>query len=163
MAYMDSAGLYQKYGTEQTVTAAGGEYVTTGGLREIEFKLDLTKLTATPTVVFGLDNVFMPAGMTIEQIEIIVETAGATGVSIDIGLTRTDRTTEIDWNGFIAAEVLATLTPAGKKIVYNVGTSKAGALLGASVGVNPGYITANSTSTLFTAGLLTVRIKYSKK
>lgn len=163
MAYMDVSGLYQKYGLEQVVPQAGGEYLSYGETREIEFKLTLTDLTATPTVIKGMDNVFMPAGFTVEQVEIIVETAAATGVSIDIGFQRTDRTTTINSTGLIAAEVLATLTPAGKKIVYNVGTSKAGALVGASVGVNPGYFTANSTATLFTAGVLTVRVKYCKK
>lgn len=163
MATMDVAGLYQKFGLEQVVPQQGGEYLSYGETREIEFKLDLTRVTATPTVIYGMDNVFMPAGFTVEQVEIIVETAAATGVSVDIGFVRTDRSTELDYNGLIAAEVLATLTPAGKKITYNVGTSKAGALIGASVGSNPGYFTANSTATLFTAGVLTVRVKYCKK
>lgn len=163
MAWLDNTGLYQKYGLEQTVPQAGGEFKDYGDTREIEFKIDMTKLTATPTVIPGMDNVFMPANMTIEQVEIIVETAAATGVSIDIGFIRTDRTTTINSTGLIATEVLATLTPAGKKIVYNVGTAKAGAFIGTTIGSNPGYFTANSTATLFTAGQLTVRVKYVKK
>lgn len=164
MAYMDIGNLYQKYGLEQTVPMAGGEYTMPGETREIEFKLTLTDLTSTPTVIKGMDNVNMPAGFTIESIETVVEVAAATGVSIDIGLQRVDRSTEIDYNGLIAAETLANLSGAnvGVKKTFVKGTSLAGALVGTTVGSNPGYFTANSTATLFTAGVVLVRVKYRK-
>lgn len=163
MAWMDNAGLYQKYGLEQTVPMAGGEYRTVAELREIEVKIDLTKLTSTATIITGGDDIFFPTGFMIEQIELVVETAATSGgaPTLDIGLMRTDRTTELDWDGLIAAEVLATLTPAGKKVVYNQGTSKAGALVGATT-ANIGQITARANTATFTAGVVTIRIKYRK-
>src|SRR5262245_11744867 len=103
MAYMDIGGLYQKFGTEQTVTQAGGEYRTPGGDREIEIKLNLASLTTTPTIVTGADNIFVPAGMVLDEVTVISEVAGVGGGTIDIGLQRTDRSTQIDYDGIIQA------------------------------------------------------------
>lgn len=161
MGQLDNSGLYQKFGVEQTTPMAGGEYKTYGEFREIEVKIDLTKLTTTSAIIAGSDDIFFPTGFMIEQVELIVETAATGGTTLDIGLIRTDRTTAIDATAFVAAEVLATLTPAGKKVVYTQGVSKAGTLVGGTT-AQIGQITARANTTAFTAGVVTVRIKYRK-
>lgn len=158
MAYMDSAGLYNKYGTEQTVPSTGGEYVTTGELREIEIKINLANLTVAETI--QNDNLFVPAGMVIQEVEIYTDVAAATGVAIDLGLTRTDRSTEIDFDGILAAYTTASMT-AGSKVVLVKGSSLVGALVGGSALANVGQISCSATtSTAFTAGTIRVRIRY---
>lgn len=158
MAYMDNAGLYNKYGTEQTVPSTGGEYRTNAELREIEIKINLASLTVAETI--QNDNLFVPAGMVIQEIEIYTDVAAATGVAIDLGLTRTDRSTEIDFDGLLAAYTTASMT-AGSKAVLVKGSSLVGALVGGSALANVGYISCSATtSTAFTAGTIRVRIRY---
>lgn len=161
MAYMDNTGLYVKYGTEQTVATKGGEYVNDGADREIEFTVDLTTLTETETPLS--DVVFFPAGMKITEVEIYVETAAATGTAIDIGLVRTDRTTEIDFDGIVAAAATATLT-VGSKLTLVKGSTGVGALITNGTPTPfVGYVTASrTTATAFTAGLLKVRVRYER-
>lgn len=163
MAWLDNTGLYQKYGTEQTVTAAGGEYRTVAETREIEIKIDLTTLTDTAAIVSGADNIFFPTGVRIEQVEIVVETAavGATA-TLDIGLVRTDRSTEIDFEAFTNAMAVASLT-AGNKLTLIKGTTSAGDMVGTGTSTaNIGHITANYNAAAFTQGVIIVRIKYRK-
>lgn len=164
MAWMDNAGLYQKFGLEQTVPMAGGEYRLNGEVREIEFKITLTDLTSSAAIIKGTDNINMPAGFTVEQIEVIADTAATSGGSatLDIGLVKTDRTTAIDANGLVAALALTTIDTAGEKNTLTSGGTGAGALVGTTVGTDPGYFTANYGTAAFTAGVLTVRIKYRK-
>lgn len=163
MAWLDNTGLYQKYGLEQTANMAGGEHKTFAALREIEIKVDLTTVTATPTIITGTDNITFPAGFRIEEVTIVTDTAAATGVSIDLGLQRLDRSTEIDYNGILAAAVIADYNAVGERTTYNQASGTAGALVTAGTLIaNPGYLTINSTATLFTAGILTIRIKYRK-
>ena len=159
MATWLNDGLLRKFGPDRTIPQAGGEYRTVAELREIEVKIDLTKLTETETVLS--DTIFFPKGMKIEQIDIFVDTAAATGTAIDVGLVKTDRTTEIDYDGFLAAFVTATMT-AGAKITLAQGGTQAGALVGGTTS-SVGYITASRTSaTAFTAGSIRVRIRYSR-
>lgn len=167
MPYLDNSGLYQKYGTEQTVTQAGGEYKTFAELREVEIKINLATLGTANTpapVVTGADNIFFPAGMLIEQVEIVIDAAATSGGSatLDIGLIRTDRVTEVDYQAFVKGYTLATGT-AGSKTTLIKGSAFAGDLLGTGTATaNVGYITANANVAVFTAGIATVRIKYRK-
>lgn len=160
-AWLDNGGLYQKYGIDQTIAKKGGEYRTNGKEREIEFYLNLAELTETETVID--DNLFMPAGVKITEVEILVETAAATGVAIDVGFIRTDRTTEIDYDGVLAAFVTATMT-IGNKVVLRKGGTQAGAMVGSGVATaNVGHITASrTTATAFTAGLVKITIRYER-
>jgi|SRR6185503_14633984 len=163
MAQMDNTGLYQKFGVEQTVTQAGGEYRNNSKEREIEILINLATLTETESVVTGADNIFFPAGVKITEIEILVETAAATGVAIDLGFVRTDRTTEIDYDGLLAAFVTATMT-VGNKVVLRKGGTQAGAMVGSGVATtNVGHITCSrTTATAFTAGVIKVTIRYER-
>ncbi len=159
--YDDIGGLHQVYGVDAAATQNGGEYRNNSNEREIEVTIDLATLTETETVLF--DNVFMPAGMKITEIEILVETAAATGVAIDVGFIRTDRTTEIDYDGLLAAFVTATMT-IGNKVVLRKGGTQAGAMVGSGVATaNVGLITASrTTATAFTAGRIKLTVRYER-
>lgn len=158
-SWLDPDGLYRKFGTDKTTANHGGEYRTHGQLREVEVKIDLTALTQSE--VIQSDTIFIPAGARIEEVQITVLTAAATGVAIDVGLTRTDRSTEIDFDGILAAFVTATMTVGNKVTLVKSGT-QAGALVGSGVSLaNVGYISASATtSTAFTTGSILLNIRY---
>lgn len=165
MAQMDNTGMYQKYGLEQVVPMAGGEYKTFGETRVQEFKITLTGLTSTAgTIVTGTDNIEMPAGFTVESVEVIADTLATSGgaATLNIGLCRKDRTTEIDNDGLVAALALTAIDTTGEKTILVNGSTGAGALVGTTVGSNPGHFTANYGTAAYTAGVVTVRVKYRK-
>lgn len=158
MAYYDSSGLLRKYGTEKTVPLTGGEYRKNGHLREIELKIDLTTLTQSE--VIQSDQVYIPKNARLQEVEIVTHTAAATGVAIDLGLIRTDRTTEIDYDGLLAAFPTASMNAAGEKNVITDNTTYDGALIGTTL-ANVGFVTCSATTaTAFTAGVIYVTIRY---
>lgn len=160
----DNAGLHQVYGVDQATTQAGGEYSNVGGSRTVEFKISLTALsTTTSTVVPGADNIFIPAGMQIESIEVINDVAATSGGSatLNVGLIRTDRTTEIDYDGLVAAAALATFNTAGEKTTLVVGSTGAGALVGTTTAY-VGQLVAYYGTAAFTAGQVTIRLNYRR-
>lgn len=157
--WYNSDGLLLKFGTDKATANKAGEYKTYGSQREIELKLDLTTLTTTLGGTIVSDTTFFPK-QRIESVTIEVETAATgTGATLDFGLIGTDRATEIDFNGFIAAETKANLDTAGKKITYIFGTSGAGALIGTTT-TSVGYLVANANTALFTAGVVYIRIMF---
>ena len=156
-SYTNLDALHLKYGPDKATATKAGEYVTTGALREIEVRIDLTTLTEVE--VIQSDALFFPK-MRIEEVEVVTHTAAVTGTAVDIGLVRTDRTTAIDADGFVAALITASMNAAGEKNVLRIGSTSVGALVGTTT-TNPGYITASRTdSTAFTAGVIYVRIRY---
>lgn len=156
--WLNNDGLYLQFGPEAATVNTGGEYVTTGEFREVEVDIDLTALTEVEVV--QSDTTFIPAGFEIASVQILVETAAATGVAVDVGLVRTDRTTAIDFDGIIAAMATATITD-GQMITATKGVTPAGALVGSgSALANVGYITASrTTAAAFTAGRMRVKIQ----
>jgi hypothetical protein len=161
MAWMDNTGLYQKYGTEQTVTSTGGEYKTFGEHREIELRIDLTTLTEAETIIN--DNIFFPVGCKIESVQIYTETAAATGAAIDLGFVRTDRTTEIDYDGVLAAVATATMTVGSTQQLIKGSTGVGALITNGTALTNVGQITCSrTTATAFTAGVIKVRIRYER-
>src|SRR4051812_34591494 len=103
MSKYDNDGLLRKYGTEKATATTAGEYRTVGAIREIEVKLDLSTInTSTQTIL--ADTTFFPKER-IEEVVIEVQTAAASSGTgtLDVGLISTDRSTEIDYDGFIAA------------------------------------------------------------
>lgn len=165
MAWMDNTGLYQKYGLEQVTSQVAGEFRTNTNQRLIEINLDLTTLTTTAgTVIPGTDSVFFPAGFVIDKIEVQADTLATSGgaATLNLGLIRTDRTTEIDYDGFLTAVALTSMDTTGETVVYSKGVSGAGALVGTTVGSNPGHLVANAGTAAFTAGLVKIRIYYHK-
>lgn len=156
--WTNNDGLTLKYGLDRTTGTKGGEYRTNGLLREVEFKINLADLTETETV--QSDVVFIPAGVRIAEVKVYTTTAAATGVAVDLGLVRTDRTTEIDYDGLLAAFPTASMNAAGETLVLTQGSTNVGALVGTTT-ANVGYVTASrTTATAFTAGAIVVHIKY---
>lgn len=161
MAYMDNTGTYVKIGTETAVPLTGGEYRTYGELREIELTLTLSQATAIGSPFIINDQVFMPKGVIIQEVEWYCTTVGAGSSStLDLGFVATDRTTEIDFNGLLAAVAVATLTAGTKTVVVKGGTG-AGAMLGSATPTTTvGYFCMNYNTAVFTGGVLKVRVRY---
>lgn len=162
--WMNNDGLYVQYGTTKAVPTTMGDYLSYGETREIEFTVTLANTAAGATTILG-NTTFVPTGVFIEQVEMDVETAAAGGTSFSIGTMRADRTTTGSGGtaagSFITGEVLATVTPAGKKVVYTAGVSAAGTAIGTTTAYTDGfaYITLTNVGT-FTNGVMKIRVKY---
>lgn len=169
--WMNKDGLYVKYGTDEKESAhKAGEYLTyDSGQQIVEVIIDATKLTATETILN--DTVFIPANAHIAWVETVAVVALATGTSIDVGLIARDRSTEIDYDGLLAAFPTAEGAQVGEtRRYYETHTVPAsmtgtGALVGQEMTTaGGGYISASRTdATAFTAGKLKVRIAYIPK
>jgi hypothetical protein len=160
-SWFDNSGLFQVYGVDQATTENGGEYKTFGELREIEISLTLnaTNFAFGATNYIPFDNIFVPAGVRIQEVETFVETAGAGATAtLDVGLMRTDRSTVTSATGLVAGKTVASMT-AGEKVVLTVGSTFAGALIGTTT-ANVNYITVRVNTANFTAGVIKVRVRY---
>ena len=163
--WLNKDGLYLKFGTTKATPNIGGEYLSYGPNRFIEFSLDLTLNTNAARIIS--DTLFFPAGANtyIEQIELVAETAAATGTAFNLGLIQADRTTVPAGYGtsLVNGIVTASLTPAGTKVTLVEGTTYYGSLIGshAAGATQPYYVTSyNTDATAFTTGLIRVRILY---
>lgn len=158
MGTLNADSLYLKYGTERATANKVGEYRTNASLREVEATIDLTTLTASPVIIS--DVTFFPLAR-FEEVVIVATTAATSSGSatLDIGFQRTDRSTELDYNGLVAALAKTAYDAAGEKNTINVGSTGAGALLGTTT-TNVGYLTANYNTAAFTAGIIKVRIRF---
>jgi hypothetical protein len=157
-SWYNNDGLLIKYGATEAVAGQAGEFEVEGSNRVQEVVFNLVDLNTSTQVILD-DNVNVPKNARIEQIVIEVETAATSGGSatLDFGLVRNDRTTELDYDGFIAAQALAGINAAGKKITYTVGTTSVGALIGTTL-ANPGLLVAKAGTAVFTAGRVRIRI-----
>lgn len=164
MAWMNNDGLYLKYGTERTVPNVAGDYRTVGALREIEIKLNATMMKALTTANTIVSDVTeLPAGVVVEEVEVVATTVATTGSSaaLNLGTIRKDRTTVIDADGLLEAAAVTTIDAAGEKTVYRAPVSGTG--VGDQIGVAttyPCYIIASTSTGTFTDGAVTIRIKY---
>lgn len=170
--WMNNDGLYVKYGTDEKESAhRAGEYLTFNGLGEqvIEVIIDATELTQTETILN--DTVFVPANAHITWVETMAVVALATGTAIDLGLIKRDRSTEVDYNGLLAAFPTSQGASVGETIKFTqehtvpASQTGTGALVGEEITtVGGAYISASRTdATAFTAGKLRVRIAYIPK
>ena len=174
--FFDPDKLLRKYGTSKAIPNRGGEYKTYGELRVLEFKIvwgtasafgSTTVGSVASTDVIQSDQIQFPRGVFVEEVTLEVAEVFNTLTSISVGMVQSDdRSTLIgaSGGGFIAAEVLATLTPVGQRVTYIGGTSKAGSLIGtvaiSAASAFSGYITARFVGTQGTTGCGIVRIKY---
>lgn len=153
-------GLYIKFGTDEATATIGGNTVTADDYQMVSFDLDLTTLGATAAIVS--DNIFIPANARVDKVEIITTTAadssGDSGV-LNIGTIRKDRTTEIDYDGLVAAMVQGNIDAAGETQEVVIGHTYVGADVGTTTAY-AGYITADYDTAAFTAGEVKVRIFY---
>jgi hypothetical protein len=159
--WTNSDGLRILFGVDEAVTGSAGEYRTDDRDRVVEVAFNLAPLGTAAAIQDQF--VTIPAGVRIARVELINETAATSGGSatLNVGLQRLDRTTELDYDGFIAAGALATLDAAGETVTYTEGTTAHGALIGTTLAF-PGYITADYDTAAFTAGRVRVRIYYYK-
>lgn len=162
--WTDGDGLIRKFGVTKTTPNLAGEYRTNGQQRQVQLKINLADLTQGE--VIQSYQTFMPAGARISSVEVWTHTAAATGTAIDLGLVKTDGTTEVDFNGFLAAMPTAAMDLAGERTTYTAATTVpasatgTGALIGTTLAFT-GYITCSMTdSTSFTAGVIYVNINY---
>src|SRR5687767_10485997 len=136
-SWTNADGITQIFGPDKATVKKAGEYVTTGAIRTVELLINLADLTETEAV---MDNtVFIPDGVRIQEVEIITETAAATGTAIDLGMIAMDRSTEVDYNGFLAAFPTAHMDLAGEThnmrdaVTVPTGATGTGALIGTTI------------------------------
>lgn len=156
-SWMNNDGLYLEYGTTKSAIDPAGEYPTTGDFREINIRIpDMTTITASPAIIS--QGFKFPTEMRIARVDIISDVAvTGTNAVLNLGLIREDRTTQLDYDGLIAAIPTTSLDAVGETTSLTVGATYAGALIGTSTS-NVGYITADYDTAAFTAGAVNIRI-----
>lgn len=172
--WLNSDGLYIRYGADEADNAIGGVKNNVDGEHEVEFELAFNDFnTATPSLPLRSDSfgLVIPKGARIEEIETIVQTAftssGTVGLAtVVLGLKQaSDRSTELDHDGFTTTAATGTvlgIATVGTKTVTRVGSTGAGALLGTTLANNGVLVASNSAHAThpLTAGVLKVRVKY---
>lgn len=165
-------GLMVLFGPDKARASRGGAYSRLAdGQHMVSVIVDL-KGTATaggtfPTAASGnelilADNVFVPNGAFITKVRVTVlkEPTTSGSPNIDFGLVDQDRSTEIDFNGFLAdADAFETGTDLGAVVEYTLGTTEAGALIGTKI-TNTGLLTASPSSADWTAGVVKLDVEY---
>lgn len=155
--YLNADGLFRRYGTEEAKVKWVGEVSTADGRRMTQVGILLTDLSASAQTILS-DTVIFPTGARIEEVEVIVDTVTAgTNSNLDLGFIKTDRSTELDYNGLIAAGDDWHTSAVGTKTTYNVGSTEAGAVIGTTLTAN-GLLVAKADTAAFTAGELLVRV-----
>lgn len=167
--WKNADGLYLKLGTSEAVsTHAGGTYAATvGGVYVTEVDIVLASLTQTETILN--DAVWIPANAHILWVDTITVVAAATGTAIDVGFIDQDRTTEIDYDGLLAAFPLGNMNLVGETVRFTqahtvlAGVTGTGALIGEEL-TDTGYISASMTdATAFTAGKIRLQVGWMPK
>lgn len=166
-SWMNSDSLYLKYGPDKATAATSGEYVMTGAMHEVEVNITLANLTQTETILD--DNIFLPAGVRIQEVELLTTTAGTVGTAIDVGLIKaTDRTTEVDYDGLLAAAPIAIFNLAGERTIFTAATTVpasatgTGALIGTTLAFTSMISASMTDATSFTGGIVRMKIRYYK-
>lgn len=164
-SWLNNDGLYIEYGPTEVVVVDGGELSVLGGLHEVEIDIPLASLAVTTPLILS-DTIELPAGARIHKVTFIVETAATSGGSatLDFGLIRTDRTTQLDYDGLVAALALAEMNVQGAIIEFMndadstpAGEAGDGALVGFTLS-NTGLLVANANVAVFTAGVIKARV-----
>lgn len=163
--WLNSDGLYVKYGPDEGTAGKGGVFKDWGLFRSASWKLTLADYPFGSTVYIIDDNCFMPKARY-DAVRLTVHTA-VTGASatLDFGLQATDRSTEIDINGFLAAVPTTDMDgEAGiSRTYYSEATDSiplpaaGGALLGTTT-TSVGYPCVRVNTASFTAGVITLEL-----
>lgn len=158
-------GQLIKFGTDKARATRVGEYMdSASGRHVVEATIALATLPTVASANTKIldDSVTIPNGAFIEQVEVLVtkETAGATA-TFNLGLVGQDRVTVNSATGFLsAAAAFNAGTDLGKLTTYTLGTTGAGAFVGAKI-TTTGLLLASASTADFTAGVIKVRIYYS--
>jgi hypothetical protein len=173
MSWMNSDGLFVKFGKEEGQVASGGWKEIDGNRVLVEVQIPYTELlSATDAIVGSVANpgafgVELPEGLRIEAIETVVTTAftssGTIGTAtLVFGLKKaSDRSTELDHNGLLTASFTGgNLDAVGERTYIVPGSTGAGALIGTTLSENGVLSASNSQhgSHPYTAGSVKVRI-----
>lgn len=175
MSWMNSDGLYTKFGSEEGHIARGGEVATNGDMHTFEFVVQYTDALSASAQILGEASgtltgpfgVMIPKGFFVEEVETIAETAftssGTIGTSTMVmGLIREDRSTAYTANGLTTTSFAGgSFDAAGEKTVLRVGSTGAGAFIGTALANDGLVVVANSqhASHPYTAGKLVVRVR----
>lgn len=156
-------GLFIRYGTTEGRSTTAGTYPTmVAGQHVTELRIpSLTTLTASP--VIQANSTVLPAGAVIHSVEVIAETLATSGgaAALNVGLIRLDRSTELDYDGLVAAMPLTAINATGETNRLIQGSTSAGALVGTKL-ANAGLLTADFDTEAYTAGELVIRIYWYK-
>ena len=157
--WLNSDGLYRKFGTDSATATTAGDYSKDGPNRMIELDINVASLTTSSAIM--ADTTFIPAGVFIDKVELIATTALQTITSLSIGAVKFDRSTAIAENAIADAVVIADLNGAGetKTLTGPAVSGGAGTKVGTTFGSDPGYITAKIAGSTGT-GVVKVRIFY---
>jgi hypothetical protein len=148
--WTNADGLYIKYGDDEARHALGGHVTQDGGIHSLEFLITAPDFNALTNTILG-DGVFIPSNAFIISSNFYVETAFV-GATVDFGLVRKNRTTEIDFDGFDAAIAVASLTA-------RASINGDGALIGTRLS-QPALVTARNNTADLTAGRGVLTITY---
>lgn len=180
MTWMNSDGLFVKFGAEEAAVWRGGE-VSDSQRHEVEFIINYTDVqSATDSILgsiktasdskAGTFGVVIPEGAFIERLETVAldafTSSGTIGSStLLIGLIKaSDRVTELDFNGFTTASFVGSVFDAdGETTEIKVGSTGAGALIGTVLAESGVISVSNSAHAThpYTAGRLKVKLWYS--
>jgi hypothetical protein len=177
MSWMNSDGLYIKYGTEEADTLRGGHRQLSDGRHMLEFNLEYTDVLSATTAIIGSADadesgsfgLRLPEGAIIEAVEFLVRTAftssGTIGSStLVIGTKKaSDRSTELDHDGITTASFVGSVLDAdGERTYLTKATTGAGAQVDVAIAENAVLCAANSAhaSHPYTAGSVLIRIFY---
>lgn len=178
------------HNSDQLLVKFGRQEGTVGGITGIGFcseyevpgesgrrctEVVLNTMTAIPSSAASgagivSDTVTIPNGARIEAVEVIAFTAvdsAADNTVINLGLVDQDRSTEIDYNGLLAAIPQASMDPAGETHYYDSvadaygGTYYGGALIGTTL-TNTGYLSVDYDTAVPTAGIVKIRVYWFK-
>lgn len=163
--WLNADGQMVLFGTDRARASRGGEFSTLiEGKHCVEVTIALAGLPAFGTGNYQIvaDNVNIPNGAQIEQVDIFASKAMVNSGSgtLDIGLVDQDRSTEIDFDGFVAALAKTAYDAIGEYTKIVVGSTGAGALMGTKI-TNTGLIVARANTSDYTAGVVKVRIWYT--
>lgn len=158
--WTNNDGLAVPMGPSEATVTRVGEYNNESGEHWTEADIDLSVLTTGNQTILS-DTVTIPNGAFVYRVSVTVtkEPTDASGTAnLDLGLIDQDRSTEIDFNGFLAAaDAWNSGTDLGRTTTYELGTTEAGALVGTKI-TNTGLLVANAETAVFTAGVIKVRI-----
>lgn len=163
MVWYNNDGLVVKFGTEEATAGKAGGYNTRGPQQMIElFISDMTTVPSAAGTILDY-NLVVPKNARIEKVEVITQTAVTSGGAavLNVGLVRTDTTTELDYDGLVAALALASFNSAGETASLTVGSTSAGALIGTTL-ANNGYLQVDYDTAAFTAGAIRVRVYFTR-
>src|SRR3990167_8296456 len=159
--WLNGDGLFIKYGTTEGAVGKGGQISDMGPYRILEFTVRYADVASATATILD-DNIFIPDNSFIAKVEVVTTTAwdsGGDAFVFNLGTVAYDRTTEVDYNGLIAALPQGSMDPAGEWEVIDVEHTYKGAQVGTVI-AQPTYVTVDYDTAAPTAGASKVRIYF---